>query len=165
VTNGKATVTLYDSYPGRGKPLTASFHHRAVHQGLFRTAALRWVGGYDGGFRIAYNMLLTNLLVMTGQLAYVDEPLYHWCARPTSLTAHPATGFGSPARLAAGQRLRQLYRQAFGYYTGAQANAFDGETLAGLIRQRVAANVSDTDRLALAFETERLRVVLSARIE
>ena len=157
---GEVHVAPHSGYPGRGRKLTEHFQFRAMHMGLYRSEALRRIGGYYGGFRVSYDMLLTNLMLMTGKIAYVDEPLYHRRIRPASLTTSQATGFGSPVRVAAVQQLRQLYRQAFALYTSYQAGAVDAATLVGAIRALCAANVPMEDRQALAVEANSLRTIL-----
>src|SRR5262249_13218614 len=56
--------------------------HRAPHHALFRAEALRRIGGYYGGYRIGFDTLIMNLLLMTGKLSYVSLPLYNCTARP-----------------------------------------------------------------------------------
>lgn len=45
--------------------LTDDFISRVSHHGLFRRKALERIGGYYAGFRVNYDALLTNFLLMT----------------------------------------------------------------------------------------------------
>lgn len=162
---GEERVEPHSGYPGRGRKLTELFQFRAMHMGLYRSESLRRIGGYYGGFRVSYDMLLTNLMLMTSKIAYVDEPLYHRRIRPASLTTSQATRFGSPVRVAAVQQLRQLYRQAFAIYTSYQTGDIDAQTLVGAIRDLCVANVPMEDRQALTVEADSLRTSLRAATE
>jgi hypothetical protein len=149
-------VEQYDGFPARHKPLTAHFFHRAMHHGLYRTAALRAIGGYDGGFRVAYDMLLTNFMLMTGKVAYVDEPLYHRRIRPASLTTAGESGFRSPLRINTVQTLRVLYQQAFAAYQAYQAGLLDQATLTERIRALVTERTDPAGQTAVTALAKRL---------
>ena len=97
-------------HPGAGLKL------RLRHHGLFRVQALRHIGGYYGGFRMSYDMFLTNMLLLTGRVAVVRQPLYHYYLRPHSLTTSPATGLRSEARRLVEIKLRELYAEAYVSY-------------------------------------------------
>jgi hypothetical protein len=155
-TEGCPVVEQYDGFPARHKPLTAHFFHRAMHHGLYRTAALRAIGGYDGGFRVAYDMLLTNFMLMTGKVAYVDEPLYHRRIRPASLTTAGESGFRSPLRINTVQTLRVLYQQAFAAYQAYQAGLLDQATLTERIRALVTERTDPAGQTAVTALAKRL---------
>src|SRR5207248_437735 len=88
-------------------PLGPEVAHVLDHHSLFSTEALRAVGGCYGGMRIGFDTLLMNILLMAGEVAGVEEVLYHRSVRATSLTGSQATGFGSPARKDAIQEVRR----------------------------------------------------------
>lgn len=118
----------------------------AHHAGLYRTAALRAAGGYHPELRIGYDTLIVGLMVMSGRVFAVDEPLYHRVARTGSLTSDPATGFRSELRRQTRARLERLYAQALMFGP------------AGVVAADIPADLAaevDTD-------ADRLREVLGA---
>jgi len=139
------------------RPLSNRFEHRANHHGLYRTEALRAVGGYYGGFRIGYDTLLLNLLLMIGRLAYVNEPLYHRFIHPGSLTTAPGTGTHSQARKETTRSLGQMYANAFQVYCQYVDGQFEWAELCAAIRQITSQHISDREQEALQMEAERLR--------
>ena len=60
----KITARQFERFPGLAQPLTYQYEFRANNHGLFMAEALRNVGGYYGGFRIAYDRLLINFLLI-----------------------------------------------------------------------------------------------------
>lgn len=86
--------------------------HLAHHAGVYRTQALRAAGGYHPGYRVGYDTILVNLVRMVAPITTSPHPRYHRCMRYGSLTTSKQTGFGSPERNAARQRLQDLYRKA-----------------------------------------------------
>lgn len=151
------------------QPLQPRLRHRANHHGLFRTDALRRVGGYDGGFRIGYDTLLVNLLRMTGPVAYSRKPLYHRRQRSGSLTAAPETGLRSRRRAAVLQSLSALYDQAFAVYRRYVGGRCGAEVMEQEIRALVRTAQRDDgsgmrpdDRHeAVEQEAKRLRALLA----
>lgn len=87
--------------------------HIAHHAAVYRTQALRDVGGPHPGFRIGYDTLLVNLLTLRHPLGTIDRPVYTRHIRPGSLTTTPETASGSPARRAARRELQRLYALAW----------------------------------------------------
>jgi glycosyltransferase involved in cell wall biosynthesis len=144
------------------RPLTPTFEHRANHQGLYRTEALRAIGGYFSGFRIGYDTLLVNLLLMTGRLAYVDEALYYRTIRTDSLSGSAATGMQSPQRQQVARELEQLYSEALGAYHAYVAGEFGHADLCRRIQAISARHVTAEDRSRFEKETRRLREQLNA---
>jgi glycosyltransferase involved in cell wall biosynthesis len=143
--------------------LTDEFVNRAAHHGVFRREALENIGGCYGGFRMNYDTLLTNLILMTGRISFVEEPLYYYTLRPDSLSHSAATGVRSQARMMAKARLAALYGEALGDYRawhgGEMASAEFLERVRGLCGRFVSAE----DRAALGKETARLAAVLSKK--
>jgi glycosyltransferase involved in cell wall biosynthesis len=137
--------------------LGPQYAYRAPHHGLFRSDAIRRVGGYYGGFRVGYDTLLTNLILMTGRLSYVAQPLYYRQVRPGSLSHSPQTGHGSAFAGATQKEIVSLYRKCFEHYAGYLRGDIDGERLSRAIRDCVMAHVTLEDRQQLALETQRLK--------
>ena len=148
---------------GLAEPLDRRFEHRANHHGLFRTDALRAVGGMFGGFRIGYDTFLVNALAMTGRIATPPGPLYHWRVRADSLTSSAATGARSRHRAAVAAELAAMYAQAFAAYEAYLAGGLDAGALAAAIRTIAASRVTDADRAALGAQAARLRAALQGR--
>ena len=90
----------------RPKPL----RHVAHHTGLFRTDALRSIGGPNPDFRVAWDTFLVGVAVNTLRVAVVPEPLYHYRQRKESLAASIETGMGSAYRLGVHKVLRQAWQ-------------------------------------------------------
>lgn len=154
------TVKRYDGFPSRGRSLTNRFNHHFMHHGLYQTEALYAIGGYDAGLRYAYEMLLTNFILMTGKVAYVDEPLYHRQILPDSVTTSKKSGFRSPLWINEVQQLRGLYQQAFVQYSAYQNGTITYESLTEQICDLAALNVSREEQVALEYEAQRLRSFL-----
>jgi glycosyltransferase involved in cell wall biosynthesis len=149
-------------YPELSRPLTRLLEHRTSHVGLFRTAALRRVGGYYGGFRIGYDTLLVSLLLMTGRPTYLERPLYHRLRRDESLTMSSVTGLRSAQRMEAWRQLRVMYTEALQAYQRQRAGQFDRDALAARIRRVVDARVTAGEREVRAAASSRLAPLLAA---
>ena len=87
--------------------------HIAHHAAVYRTQALRDVGGPHPAFRIGYDTLIVNLLTLRHHCGAIDRPVYTRYLRPGSLTTAPETASGSPARRAARRELQRLYALAW----------------------------------------------------
>lgn len=83
--------------------------HVAHHTALYRTEAIRSIGGPNPEYRIAWDTFMIG--VVSHRLAWaVDmEALYHHCHQATSLMQSPATMKGSPERVRTQERLRQEF--------------------------------------------------------
>lgn len=99
-----------------------SYGHRFPHQGLFLSSVLKQIGGYYGGFRIAYDTFLMNILPMLGKVSYSMQPLYNRLMRSGSLTDATETNMRSELRRATHSRLRQLYQEIYSVYRDPQTN-------------------------------------------
>jgi len=157
----RGALAAVETWPALARPLTAALEHRANHHGLFRAEALRAIGGYYGGFRIGYDTLLVNLLLMTGRLTSVEEALYHRTIHAASLSNSPQTGMHSAARRQATEGLRRMYAQAFAIYSRYLEGTLDRETLCAEIRQIARAQVPPEAAAALEREAQRLGKILS----
>ncbi len=126
--------------------------HVAHHAGVYRTQALRDVGGPHPAFRIGYDTLLVNLLTMRHHVGAIDRPVYTRRIRPNSLTTTPETASGSPARRAARRELQRLYARA--WLTGART------AVTGTIEPGLSAEVANAaDRIAAAREETSVTVL------
>jgi glycosyltransferase involved in cell wall biosynthesis len=143
--------------------LAPEYAYRVPHAGLFRSNSIRRVGGYYGGFRIAYDTLLTNLILMTGRVSHVAQPLYFRLVRPESLTHSPLTGFHSAHARRVQKAIVALYRRCFTWYSKYLAGSLDSRRLGEVIRGSVARNVTAADARQLAVETQRLKQSLRTR--
>jgi hypothetical protein len=144
-------------------PLTSQYIHRGWHHGLFRRESLQRIGGYYGGFRIAYDVFLMNLLLMTGRVAYVDQPLYNRWLRAESLENAAATGMRSPLRAEVHRRLGRSYTDVFKQYQAYLQGSLSWAELVEAISTISARYVTAQDQTALVEETERLRTLLEIR--
>jgi glycosyltransferase involved in cell wall biosynthesis/predicted O-methyltransferase YrrM len=140
--------------------VTGEFHHRVWHYALFKTDALRRIGGYSGAFRIGYDTLLMNFMLMTVRVAYLDKPLYNRLNRPDSLINSAATGLRSPARKEAVARLRALYSTAFAWREEYLAGIMDRDELAARLRKLACEQLSPQAQALLDQEARRLAALL-----
>lgn len=156
----RGTAPSLEACSGLDQPLSREIRHRANHHGLFRVDALRAVGGYYGGFRMGYDTLLINFLLMSSRLVSVDEPLYHRTIHRASLTNAPATGLRSTARRRAADALARMYGEAFSAYTRYRQRKIDRESLCAAIRRIAKSRITPEQQTALDRETLRLREAL-----
>jgi hypothetical protein len=141
--------------------LTPQFLFRLPHHGLFRAESVRRLGGYYGGFRVSYDALLTNLILMTGRLSHVRQPLYYHMVRPGSLTQSEATGLQSKFRRDTMNALSVVYQNCFRYHSDYLRKKISSQRFLESVRACILGNIpSDTAR-RLAMESERLRRVLA----
>jgi glycosyltransferase involved in cell wall biosynthesis len=154
---GQRELFLFDAL------LNEHFVNRAAHHGIFRREALESLGGYYAGFRMNYDTLLTNFLLMTGRVSFVDEPLYQYVIRPDSLSHSQATGVRSAIRIATKQRLAAMYREAFEHYRAWMRGHISSVEFNVRIRRLAARNVTPELRHALNTETARLAALIRAQ--
>ena len=143
--------------------LNEHFVNRAAHHGIFRREALQRIGGYYAGFRMNYDTLLTNFLLMTGRVSFVEEPHYQYVLRPDSLSHSQATGVRSPIRIATKQRLAAMYREAFEHYHAWMRRQLSSAEFTDRIRHLASRNITPELRQALTVETARLADILRAQ--
>ena len=143
--------------------LAPEYGYRAPHHGLFRCDSIRGVGGYYGGVRVAYDKLLTNLILMTGRISHVPQPLYYRLVRRESLTHSPLTGVGSAYAQQVQRALVESYRNCFTCYLEYLAGKIDSRRLGEIIRGSIKKNVRAADARQLSLETQRLRALLRTR--
>jgi glycosyltransferase involved in cell wall biosynthesis len=154
---GQRELFLYDPL------LTDRFVNRAAHHGIFRREALERIGGYYAGFRMNYDTLLTNFLLMTGRVSFIEEPLYQYVIRPDSLSHSAVTGVRSPIRIMTKQQLAAIYCEAFGFYRAWMRRELSSLELNERIRDLASRLITPELRSALEAETARLASVLRSR--
>ena len=157
----EATAWVRTFRPTIEEPFTTRFVYRAPHHSLFRTRFLRELGGTYGGFRVAYDSLLMNFVLMAGRLAYVDAPLYHHLLRSDSLAHSEATGIGSPYREQVVRRLRAAYEDVFAYFRLYLRGVIERQDLTRHIRAVVDRLRPPGSTREIGIEANRLSVQLA----
>ena len=137
--------------------LTKRFLYRAPHAGLIRMSALSDVGGYYGGFRVGWDTLLTNVLMMIGSITWTPERLYYRLVRDQSLTHSSSTGVNSAYASAVSNCLRELYDDCYKAYCEYRAERMLHSHLASYIQAVCSRYVTPADQSALTFYTQKLR--------
>jgi hypothetical protein len=145
------------------RKLTSSFAYRVPHVGLFKTDSLRRIGGYYGGFRVGYDTLLTNLILMTGRISHVPQPLYYRLVRRESLTHSSKTGLISTMARDVYRALAAIYRRCFASYLEYLEGRLDSDQLSRRLRSYALRYVTGDDARRLASETQRLKRLLCAQ--
>lgn len=143
--------------------LTDTFINRASHHGVFRRKALERIGGYYGGFRMNHDTLLTNLLLMTGKVSFVEAPLYHYVIRHDSLSHSRATGARSSARAYVRGQQETIYSEGLHWYRAWNNQTITSEDLVSLVRELATRFVTAPDRAEIAVEVRRLKVVMRSK--
>jgi glycosyltransferase involved in cell wall biosynthesis len=136
------------------------FRNRMPHVGLFSTQALRQLGGYYGGFKFGYDMLLTSLFLLAGRVSWTPEWLYWRRLRPTSLSHAPDTGWKSNKRRQVRAEMRELYHYAYRDYESFVRRQISGTDFLGLLRWRVAARRCPSDERRISDMASGLRRAL-----
>lgn len=149
------------SYVGMTRSLTYSFENRASYHGLFRTEALRQIGGTYAGFPVGYGVLLIHFLLMTGSISYIDDPLYHRVIQSNYSRQNPGKRMISAVRRGIAIELEKLYNEAFELYIEYLSGQIEADTLARLIRQICHRSITQTDQAELIKEASRLRTILA----
>jgi hypothetical protein len=143
------------------KTLTEQFRYRVPQVGLIRTSCLRDIGGYHGGFRVGWDVLLTNLVLMTGTVSWTPEPLYYRLLRTESLTHSVQTGVESEYAAAVSKCLRQLYGECYAQYQLFRKALIDRDELCYYVRQICGRYVTPEDRMALEAHARNLRRLMA----
>lgn len=132
----------------------------AYHFGLYKTHALRAIGGYYGGFRIAYDTIIPAFLSLTSRLAYVDVSLYHHDLRRGSLSTSPDTGMNSETRREVRACLDTLYEQAYRRFCQYVAGRCSLDAVRQLTASVASTYVTHQDARALSVQAARLRALM-----
>lgn len=85
------------------------WRHVASHcSAIWNTRFLRSIGGYHPDRRLGDDSRMVNGATAAGDIALIDDALYHYVRRAGSLTTTRATRPNSPARRQSGKERRQL---------------------------------------------------------
>jgi len=136
------------------------FEHRICHHGLFQTRSLLMIGGYYGGFRVGFDMLVMNLLLMTGRVSHVPEPLYHRVIREDSLSHSDSKT--QQSRYVIERIIPFLYNRAYEIYRAHQFGRLSSAQLYSAFRSISATYVTEADREALKETAAQLSGRLSS---
>jgi glycosyltransferase involved in cell wall biosynthesis len=161
---GRESLIHFRQFHARKRPLPGRKMLNVSHHGLFRTSSLKAIGGYYAGFRIAYDRLLVNLLLMAGGLCFVNEPLYHYHYRAASLVNAPKTKGFSKARRQVARQLKQMYDRAYRVYKQHLAGQMGHDLFCARIRQICQHHATLESKTALQAESNRLREHLTTPI-
>jgi glycosyltransferase involved in cell wall biosynthesis len=164
VTNPEGGYNRVETYPNLKRKLTPRLHHRASHVGLYKTSTLKKIGGYYGGYRIGYDTLLISLLLMTGDITYIDQPLYTRRIRPGSLTTSQTTGMKSYQRNQTHQHLQSIYQIAFKSYRRYLSGHMKNKHLRNDIRLICQGLIPQEDKITLMAESTRLSEVMNTEV-
>ncbi|MBZ5624731.1 MAG: glycosyltransferase family 2 protein [Acidobacteriia bacterium] len=143
--------------------LTSEYRYRAPHHGLFRCHALRDVGAYYAGFRLSYDRLLTNLMLMTGRVSHVTVSLYCRLIRADSITHSPLTGWNSEMGRHEFEIGQTFYGPCFERYREYLGGRLSHTALLSFIRKTTEQHVTEAERSELHSEVQRLRALLVER--
>ncbi len=144
------------------QPPPERLQHIGQMHGLFRTDALRAVGGMYAGLRVGYDTFLINALAMTGRLAPVAEPLYTWRRRADSLTTSAGTGMRSDLRRRSTAALQEMHRDAYAAYRRYLDGGLEADALASTIGALGRARVPEEERREIDAQARRLAELLGA---
>lgn len=142
------------------KCIDENFIYRVPHAGLLRTAALRRIGGYYGGFRVGWDTLLTNVILMTGAISWTPEPLYYRLVRSDSLTHSRETGTESSYASFVNRCLRLIYHDCYDSYKYYLFGVITRGSLADRIATICHRYVTRGDDMILNSEARRLRKLM-----
>jgi glycosyltransferase involved in cell wall biosynthesis len=142
--------------------ITPYYRYRAPHHGLFRSDALKAIGGYYAGLRISFDTLVPNLILMVGRLCHTRENLYYRLVRRDSLTHSSQTGVSSPTAASELRVKKYIYSICYNSYAMYRCGAIDKAHLTHAIRAACATYISEIQRRSLADETRRLVGSLSS---
>jgi len=137
--------------------ITSEFLYRAPHHGLFRSQALRDVGGYYIGLSLSYDRLVTNLLLMTGTASHIETSLYFRLIRTSSLTHSPATAWNSERGIREFEQCERIYSRCYEQYQKYRSGTLPLGELFAFIRQLTWSQIMDNDRSSLINEVARLK--------
>jgi glycosyltransferase involved in cell wall biosynthesis len=143
--------------------LTSEYRYRVPHHGLFRCRALRDVGAYYAGFRLSYDRLLTNLMLMTGRVSHVPLPLYYRLIRAESITHSPTTKWNSEMGRHEFEIGQRFYSLCFEQYREYVAGRLSPTALLTFIQKTTQQHVITAERSELHSEVQRLRALLVER--
>lgn len=139
------TVSL-ERTPLLMRKLGPKMRHLAHWSGIYKTKALREIGGIHPDFRVGYDTLIVNLLRMAGQVSIITNFLYTRRVRDNSLTVAEATNYKSPHRAKARIELQRLYSLCL--------------ERPARIREIITESIKPETRNAVKMEAAKLRKIL-----
>ena len=110
--NGK--VYYWPSHPEWMGQQPNQIVHAGSHVGLWKTASLRAIGGYYGGFDLGADTVAVGLMARLGRPAFLREGLYRAKRSPESMTSKDDTGVKSPARKKAWSAIYKMWADVNG---------------------------------------------------
>ena len=137
------------------KNLDPQFRYRLPHHGLFQTQALRNIGGYHPAFRINYDCVVTNLMLMTGAISHVPAPLYYRFRLNNSITHSPRTGIRSPASQKELRLGSFIYAESYTSYLEFLKGHITKEELSANIRHSLSRFINDELKTSIHKEADR----------
>jgi hypothetical protein len=140
--------------------LTDEYRYRAPHHGLFRSQALRDAGAYYAGFRLSYDRLITNLMLMTGRVSHVQESLYSRLIRTDSITHSPNTAWNSHKGMQEFETGRRLYALCFKQYLELAAGRLSLTAFLTFVQSLSQDQIVEADQCDLDAEVGRLKSLL-----
>lgn len=137
--------------------LTPKFRYRSPHHGLFRTSTLRNLGGYHPGYRINFDSLIPNLILMVGKISHVSLPLYYRFIRKESLTHSEATGIDSFAAKKELETTKFLYSKFYTIYEVFLKGQLDSKGLFNAFKKIFESTISPDLNGNLLMEIKRFQ--------
>ena len=142
--------------------INSDLRYRSPHHGLFKTDTLQKIGGYHPGYRINYDSLVPNLILMTGKISHVPVPLYYRFVRGESLTHSRETGVKSAAAAREQQMSKMLYNVCYENYQKHLKGHFGKDALLSSFRHTLKSTVDHATRKSLIGETARFGSLIGA---
>ena len=141
--------------------VTSQFLNRVGHQGLFKIRALKQIGGYYGGFKINYDVFLTNIVLMTCRVSHVELPLYNYFRRKDSLSRGEEFGYHSEERKKVKVCWLLCMKLPIKIIAGISGVISTPLIFFSSIFDLCKKNITDEESSALHYETLRLAKLLS----
>jgi glycosyltransferase involved in cell wall biosynthesis len=160
-TNGVPKFSYYARFPNHTGANDSRLFWRFSHHGLWKTSSLRSLGGYYGGFRVSYDLFLTNMIRILGKVECIDLPLYYRVSRAHSLTVQPKTALRSPYRAAVERLLGKMYREILTCRHAFLRREISAAQLLNCAARITQKHVTPDQSATLHYESDRLRAVLS----
>lgn len=129
--DGKATIIMRSS-------------RTYIEFGLFDTAILRAIGGYNAAEPCGQDSVLISVLLSTIGARLTRRPTYHKQHREDSLTHHPETRGGSPLRTGVRLRNREVLAECarIGWRDRAAIRAYRESLVTGQVRTELEDRVA-----------------------
>ena len=109
--------------------------------GMYRTARMRSVGGYNPAERLGQDSLTLKVMRLVAPMPSTTVPTYHRYSRIGSLCTDPATKKGSPARTAMRERNRAIVAKCEQLGTAEGIRAYRESIIPPSIRDELGEHV------------------------